>query len=144
MRNKKRYKLFSEYITEIRNLMNKTIEPNEIHNMFQEIKKDMRKRNTEWIDIGDVGFIIVGKSPNCNPSCDYYIEECYITPEYRRQGLMTETIKDYVTDHNGTYCMFIINENAIAKKFWESLFIINVLNDRFNNNENCTQYWFKC
>lgn len=81
---------------------------------------------TEWIDIMQggtpVGFLVIGYGDNCHPDADYYIEEAFVSSEYQRQGLMTKTIEEYITAHNGTYCYFTLRKNQYAKEFWEKIF----------------------
>ena len=69
-----------------------------------------------------IGFIVIGQYPECHPDADVYIAEAYLDSEYRRQHIMTKTIKELVTMCGGTYCMFIASKNDVAKIFWNKVF----------------------
>ena len=68
------------------------------------------------------GFLAIGFRDNCHPLCDYFVAQTYTVPEYRRQGVMRRYFTQWAKMHRGaTLCMFIIDNNEIAKKFWFSL-----------------------
>lgn len=68
------------------------------------------------------GFLAIGFRDNCHPDCDYFISQTYVGPGHRRKGLMSAFFKQWLDEHKGaTLCMFIIDNNEIAKKFWFSL-----------------------
>lgn len=68
------------------------------------------------------GFLAIGFRDNCHPDCDYFISQTYVEPGHRRKGLMSAFFKQWLDEHKGaTLCMFIIDNNEIAKKFWLSL-----------------------
>lgn len=110
---------------------------------------------TQWIDIYGgvtekelIGFLLVGTAPNCHPAADFYIEEAYILPSHRRQKYMSQTATDFMRANPGTYCLFIINTNNVAKNFWFNLFAKNgyipcSLSDVGAGDEYCTQYGFR-
>ena len=54
-----------------------------------------------------------------------YIDCLYVLPEYRRRGLARKAVLEYV---EGKFSygirLHIINNNEVAKKFWNSLFIM--------------------
>ena len=79
-----------------------------------------------WTDIRFmdqiVGFLITGVKPDCHPSCDYFICQSYVLPEYRNKGLMTDAVNKFVKLHLGRYCMIILKNNNYAKKFWDNRF----------------------
>lgn len=68
------------------------------------------------------GFLIIGESPNCHPDCDYFICQAYIKPEHRRKGLMTETLRKFIKEHPGTYCLDVLYGNVYARSFWFKFF----------------------
>lgn len=75
-----------------------------------------------------IGFWILGKNGNCHPDADYFIAEAYIKPEYRREGIMSDRISDWIEKHrktgnrNGKFCLFVLSKNEVAKKFWKHVF----------------------
>lgn len=94
-----------------------------------------------------IGFLIIGFHPNCHPHANYYIEEAYIKPQYRCMGYMTRAISDFIHRHTGIYCLFILNENIAAYRFWMNLFAKLgycecFLIDVGAGDEYCTQYGF--
>ena len=54
-----------------------------------------------------------------------YIDCLYIYPKYRRKGLGKKAALDYVRGHlHYGIKLDIINNNEVAKKFWNSIFIL--------------------
>lgn len=87
----------------------------------------LTENHYDWIDIECngiiVGFLIMAVEPDCHPDCDYFVCQSYVKPSYRHQGLMSEAVREYERIHSGTkYCMFILNKNRYAYKFWHNLF----------------------
>ena len=82
-----------------------------------------------WINIFDpetdklAGFLIIGKSPEEKHfQTERSIAQAYILPKYRRRGLMTKAVKDYVSRHRTTYSLLVLKKNTYAAAFWENLF----------------------
>ena len=68
------------------------------------------------------GFLAIGFRDNCHPDCDYFISQTYVESNHRRKGLMSAFFKQWLDEHKGaTLCMFIIDKNEGAKKFWFKL-----------------------
>ena len=88
-----------------------------------------QKDNMEWIDIyandgnKPIGFVMIASEPCYHPDVDYYIAEAYISPEFRRQGLMTTTVSEFINAHDGIYSLFVIKDNLKANSFWTRLFV---------------------
>jgi predicted acetyltransferase len=82
--------------------------------------------DVKWIPVmGDgeeVGFFLIGTAPNCHPDADFYIEDAYIIPERRRKGYMETAIHAFIKDNPGKYCLFIVDNNKVAKKVWPRIF----------------------
>ena len=144
MKDKIRFQLVSDYLDElqaIKGLPPKTYTKKKEY--FQEVSNSTM---TEWIDIyskkdnmNPVGFLIIGYPPNCHPN---------IKPKHRQQHYMTTTVTSFIKSHPGIYCLFILNNNHIAKKFWFALFTKlgyapYFLTDVGAGDEHCTQYGFK-
>ena len=68
------------------------------------------------------GFVFIACGDNCPMPFDYYVMDCYILPEHRHHGIMYSVLTDFVGSHPGGYCLFIIDSNAPAKRFWEKVF----------------------
>lgn len=94
---------------------------------------------SEWIDIENVVLYIKRINSNFNKS-SYFIEHSYIDKNYRRNGLMTMAIKNYVSKHGGIYYLDIINDNIVAKKFWESIGKLHICVNSNPNDDKCTSY----
>lgn len=87
----------------------------------------INEKNSEWIDIysednNRIGFLIIGRSPNCHPDADFYIEEAYIHPRYRCKGYMRGVVSEFVKHYKGVYCLLIADKNQYAKIFWKNVF----------------------
>ena len=112
----------------------------------------INEKDSEWIDIYSednkrIGFLIIGRSPNCHPDADFYIEEAYIHPRYRHKGYMRGIVSKFVKHYKGTYCMFILDNHCYAKMFWSNLFssldyTMCHLDDIGAAAKGCTQYGF--
>ena len=73
-------------------------------------------------DAKQIGFVVIAVNDNCPEPFDYYIWDCYLVPEYRKQHIMWDVMQSFVGDHPGKYCLFLILNNLPAKCFWEKLF----------------------
>lgn len=125
-----RYNMFRDYLIELQKIEEyKYMDDAEILDNF--IK--MRSGKTEyWQDIYPdqsqrtkhdiIGFWILGQNRNCHPDADYFIAETYIRPEYRREGIMSDRISDWIKTYGGKFCLFVLSKNEVAKKFWKNVF----------------------
>lgn len=103
-----------------------------------EIYKDPQKVNkwaseyiTEgwtWVDItlcGQiVGFVIIGeksKGHDVHPQFDYFIEQTFILPEYRRNGFVSRSLMSFIKYHKGRYGLEVLQKNFKAQEFWKDL-----------------------
>lgn len=124
--NVKRLKLWSKYVQELDDISGARTTP--LYQILENFDRTVKDPDTQWIDICSpsdgslAGFFVVGTKTNCHPDADYYIQEAYVIPKYRRNGLMSSTVKEFVGSHEGIYCLFIINGNEIAKSFWGKVF----------------------
>lgn len=80
-------------------------------------------RDSKWIAVTDeageeVGFLVVLSGRHVAEGVDYFIEDVYILPEYRRKGIMTKVASEFIDNHDGVYAMEIIDRNEAAHKFW--------------------------
>lgn len=69
-----------------------------------------------------VGFLIVRD--------DGFIEGIYVEPNYRRRGLATKAVRDYLK--SGKYevdRVGILDDNSAAHNFWNKLFILYPVED---------------
>lgn len=80
----------------------------------------------QWIPIladgEEVGMLIMSTPPNCHPETDFYISQAYVLPEYRRRGLMSAALEEYMASHVGKYGLIILQGNEEAEKFWFRFF----------------------
>lgn len=136
--DKIRFKLFSNYEDELNLFTGDKTKHKDKKAYFRSISQNQTNtrqffasrlityEDTYWIDIWHsskiIGFFIIGLKPNCHPCADYYIQETYIKPEYRRQKIASNYIGNFMKTYKGTYCLYIINNNYAAKQFWKNLF----------------------
>ena len=71
-----------------------------------------------------IGFVFIGVGDACPKDADYYIWDCYLEPDYRRQHIMEKTVQEFIKDHSGSYALYLINNNEPAVKFWEKQFLV--------------------
>lgn len=145
-----RFEMLSDYLDELWKI--KSLPPQSQAEKMTFYGEILSNKDSAWIDIKDgnrpVGFLIVGTPPNCHPDASYYIEEAYINPNYRRKGLMSKAVSDFVRNNKGTYCLFILNKNDAAKAFWPKTFAKLgyepcYLRDVGAGDQYCTQYGYK-
>ena len=78
---------------------------------------DAIKRSSVYIQVMSegkvVGFLLVH---------DGYIEGAYVRDAHRRKGLMRQAVKYYVEHYGMPDHLHIVNDNTVAKAFWESIF----------------------
>lgn len=145
-----RYRLLSDYLDELWSI--KGLPPMPEAEKLKLYTELTGTAYTHWIDIRKekeiIGFLIIGTAPNCHPDADFYIEEAYIIPDFRRKGYMSAAVSEFEKAHKGTYCLFVLNENTPAKLFWEKFFQKLgyqpcFLRDVGAGDEYCTQYGFE-
>ncbi len=144
-----RYDMFTSYLDELQTISENPIISDE---KKQYLYDNITNYEFSWrVDVYDgdvvIGFFIIGTGENCHAAADYYIQESYIKPEYRRKGHMTRAISDFINRHVGVYCLFILNNNQIGRVFWHVLFdrigyVPYELADVGAADDDCTQYGF--
>ena len=84
---------------------------------------------SSWHNITDpesgaiVGFVIFGKEyPEKHPDSLRSIAQAYVLPEYRRRGLMSAVVSDYMTRKRGVFSLLVVNGNEYAAGFWKRFF----------------------
>lgn len=81
--------------------------------------------DADWIAVKkgkkEVGFLVVLHGRFVTSPLDYFIEDTYIKPEYRCQGLMKKTVENYLKKHQGLYGLEIMDKNQLAHKFWRKI-----------------------
>lgn len=149
----KRYELFSDYINELQKVKGLPL-LSEVQ-LNESYKSYISSHNSKWMDIYTdednktvIGFLIIGYPPNCHPDADFYVEEAYITPSYRRKKYMSSVVSQFVKANNGTYCLFILKNNLIVTEFWLKTFTklgysLCELRDVGAGDPYCNQYGFR-
>jgi GNAT superfamily N-acetyltransferase len=65
-----------------------------------------------------VGFLLVMD--------ERYVDGIYVEPAYRRRGLARKAVLDYVNSGKNIDSLHIVHGNETARKFWESMFYMEV------------------
>lgn len=125
-----RYHMFRDYLLELQKIEGLTyMNDAQILDNFVKIRsgktgfwKDVYPDQSRQDKYDMIGFWVLGAKGNCHPDADYFIAESYIKPEYRREGIMSDRISDWIKTYGGMFCLFVLNNNEIAKKFWNKLF----------------------
>lgn len=125
MRNAEvRYQMYLEYMKHIKGLLGELFDGGQCLRQFE--KLDEGWCNVQWVPVKlkskEVGFFTVYQAPNCHPDCDFYIEDSYMMPEARNQGLMQKAVQKFVTENPGKYCLFIVDCNEPARHMWPAAF----------------------
>ena len=108
--------------------------------------------DAKWIAVEDnneeIGFIILGFGRNLmrgagEPTVDYFIQETYIRPEYRRKGIMTKEVEKLLDQHKGIYGLYILSKNKPALAFWHTIIKDRWINvDNLGSDEDGKEYAF--
>lgn len=140
---KNHFIMYKNYIKELREIGGLEYYSTEADFILKNVKDRLNnEENTVFFDIDNgKGFILFGFGDNCHPYCDYYIEECFIAPEYRRKGLMKQAIKELFNKNKGIYCLYILKNNTTALSFWNKIGKLKAVDDEYNDLENCQQYF---
>lgn len=125
MRNAElRYQMYLEYMKHIQGLLGEIFDGGQCLRQFE--KLDEGWCNVQWVPVKlkskEVGFFTVYQAPNCHPDCDFYIEDSYVIPEARNQGLMQKAVQKFITENPGKYCLFIVDCNEPARHMWPAVF----------------------
>lgn len=131
---------YTNYIKYLYSLRDEPITDEKIAEAFDTMLELEQENKAQIIDIEDKGFFIIGTKDNCHPGFDYYIINTYIKPEHRHQHIMQNTINDYIKNHPGSYMLCILNNNTPAFTFWKTIGTLSIMDDRYNDDEKCTQY----
>lgn len=120
----KRRQMYINYMRHIKSLLEESFDEDYYIQQFKDIDKNIY--NAQWIPIvhetQEIGFLIICTHPNCHPDADWYIENAYIIPEYQNQGHMQRAVQNWLKEHPGRYCLFIIDKNYPARHMWETVF----------------------
>lgn len=144
-----RKQMFFQYLKELYSISGSPLLTRE---QQEQLYRQCFMDGAQWIDITNgkgqvIGFIIIATHPNCHPDADWYIQETYIVPEYRNQGYMSRWVSKWLSEVQATICLFILNKNTCALRFWQHIFHKNNyvpvhLADVIYIKD-CTQYGFK-
>ncbi len=117
-----RQQLFIQYLHELEQYL-----PEQPHSLQEEIDYFQTLRthpNLIWVDITNetelIGFVVIDSAP---PHADWHIVETFIAPAYRRKQYMSSALQAFLAAHPGTYSLYILNRNEVAKQFWNSFFV---------------------
>ena len=101
--------LYQKYVKELNTFRKTSVQmpENEVRKTCDEY---IQASNSSWHNIYDpeskdlVGFLIIGKEfPEKHPDSLRSVAQAYVLPEYRKKGLMTAVMKDYMTRHKGFF-----------------------------------------
>lgn len=117
-----REQLYRDYVTELKmynpNLI--FVDNDQIFKNYQEVSAFP---DLEWIDVYSgvecVGFILLTHGSHCPVNYDWFIMECYIDSDHRREHLMTDALNQLFSSHQGTFGLFVLSSNLTASEFWK-------------------------
>lgn len=77
------------------------------------------------------GFALIGEYPDSFSPFDIFVQDFYIKPEFRNQGIGSESMAEIIDLHEApAVSLFILDNNDVAYKFWQRLFNIIGFEDR--------------
>lgn len=97
-----------------------------IFNMFQNI----RLRNDAHVhlmldDDQIVGFVIITQAELLYTKADYCIEEFFVIPERRREGIGLNIFKQIIKRYQGMGSLYVLKANLPAQSFWNKVLECN-------------------
>lgn len=118
------FALYWSYMNELWLYSKHTHTEEEVWQWYQQILTDPTNTTLYRIydDTEEIGFVVIGSKKNCEKGADWYIQDAYILAGYRHRGIMRNFFSKFIEEHPGKYCLFIIDENDIAKEFWDKAF----------------------
>ena len=141
----KKHALYRQYCKELDQFRSAPLTESDV-TLYTWCESYLNDENCTWRNIFTkrnelAGFLIIGKG-GCekHPHADYGIAQAYIDPKYRKAGLMTKAVNEYLEKHQGIYSLLVIKQNEYALKFWNNLFLKadytpHELDDKFVNSE---------
>lgn len=125
MRNRDlRYQMYVEYVRHVKGLLGELFDGGVCLRNFEKFEEEWC--NVQWVPVKiktqEVGFFTVYQKPNCHPDADFYIQDAYMMPEARNQGLMQKAFQKFVKENPGKYCLFIVDNNEPARHMWPAVF----------------------
>lgn len=81
----------------------------------------MDKRYPITLDGREIGYMEIGRAPNCHPECDYNILNIFIEEGERGKGIGRKFVTDFITNHPGIYCLDVPDKNRVIV-FWRKTF----------------------
>lgn len=96
--------------------------------MYKEFRKELDEMCIPLIldEMDCIEYIVCdGKTVGMVCGTIGYIDCVYVLPEYRRKGLAKRAVLEWYARYQKPYentRLYIINNNEVAKKFWNSLF----------------------
>lgn len=117
--------IISMYMNYSKNLLGYTKQPFSYERIKKWVSLMLVDDNFEWDIIKAneeiIGFVIISHSVDFNT--DVYIEDVYIEPKYRRQGLATKHVVKKIEEHkNETIGLSVLKNNMEGISFWLNLF----------------------
>ena len=125
-----KHALYRKYVEELDKFRKKPLRLSEKE--CRQICDDyIQSKNSSWHNIYDpatgnlVGFVIIGKNyPEKHRDSLRSVSQAYVLPQYRKKGLMSEVMSDYLTRprHKGVYSLLVLEGNRYAAGFWRRFF----------------------
>lgn len=146
LENNQYVKMAYDYCKELRSMTGEPL-PNviELHTQYISYIFDSRIVVKKlYKDNKFVGFVIFERVED--EPFKWYLMESYVMPEYRKQGIMADGVKDFCMEHKIKSLGYVtLNENNYADSYWKKIlpklgFKVD-RNDRyFEQFENCRGY----
>ena len=105
---------------------------NELIEMYHKFRQELDKMCVPLIltNVWNERIYCDGKLVGIMCANEQYIDCVYILPEYRRKGLAKKVVLEWYEKHKNSpfgIKLHIINNNEVAKKFWNDLFVLTEL-----------------
>ena len=113
--------LFIKYKHELWEYTGQHFSDEEVADWFADYSADNSVKIIPICKFGNpIGFVVI---QDIDWKVNKYIVDCYIEPEYRRQGIMTAHLDTILASEIGNnVCMYVIKNNEPAVEFWRKFF----------------------
>ena len=116
--------LYRQYIRTLDEMVGRTYKQQSADELYEELFED--DCENYWIDIQyceqTVGFFTICTPPGCPQEADFFLRDAFISPQYRRKGLMKQAVTQWIKEHPGVYSLIVLNNNTPAYNCWMNIF----------------------
>lgn len=124
--------LYLEYKRELQALDGNKPSKDEELNFEMDYGGLINMKDAWWFDLTNgsgeiIGFVAISLIGNLEvpyherEHYDYFVQECYVIPRYRRKGVVGKFMTELISAHPGKWGLYILDSNQPAHDFWGAI-----------------------